>query len=189
MFLIEFLQESQTSHGNVFICQRRISPDSYVQWLCPLVCSHIRLGDSSLGRIWSSINEHLLFCCIAVCWSDCTWVTPTTREFAMWDFGHLEAMSSLSLHILQNPWYLSKGLLVDITANHITRVLKHQKTLGVLSISQGANEQFLQFKYSSFLEFCYWRQMPAFTFLEMTVLLCSFLRTCLSDIQVGLTQV
>lgn len=93
------------------ICQRRISPDSYVQWLCPPICSRIRLGDSFPCRIWSSINEPLLFCCIAVCWSDCTWVTPTTRESAMWDFGHLEAMSSLSLRILQNPWYQKACLL------------------------------------------------------------------------------
>lgn len=70
---------------------------------------------------------------------------------------------------------ISKGLLVNITANLTMRVLKHQKMLGVLSISQGANEQFLQFKYSSFLEF--WEQTPAFTFSEMTVLLCSFFKS------------
>lgn len=88
----------------------------------------------------------------------------------LWPFGSHEFTEFARL---PEPM-ISKGILVNITANLTTHVLKHQKILGVLSISQGANEQFPQFRYSSFLEFFYWQQTPAFTFLEMTVLLCSF---------------
>lgn len=181
MFLIEFLDESQTSQGNVFVKGEF--------HLIALSNGCVHLSAPTLDKVTVPCvesNDPLLFCCIAVCWSDCTWVTPTTREFAMWDFGHLEAMSSLSLRILQNPWYQKVCLLISPPTSSCVS----WSTRKCWECCQSLREQMSNsFNSNILVSLNFESKRQHLLSRKWQYCFVHFLRAYLSDIQGGLTQV